>query len=158
MRTLPKLTVRVRFPSPAPCSNTVAARGYSRLLVLCRTRLSVFARATLGHTYPHLGTRPSGSEDAQLVPSCDPVLRFFQRRQGESPQIRGRVNGLNYRSHARAGPRDTEVPVRLTIADRTRISRCGSGHARPCLRGARYRLFVVRSDAQPEPSIIDGHR
>ena len=115
IKLVPKLTVRVRFPSPAPCSNTVAAEPYSRIPVLCRTRVSVLARATLGHTYPHLGTRPSASEDAQLVPLCDPVLRFFQRRQGESPRIRGRVNGLNYRSHARAGARDTQVPVRLTI-------------------------------------------
>ena len=34
--------------------------------------VSVFARATLGHTYPHLGAHPPASEDAQLVPSCSP--------------------------------------------------------------------------------------
>src|SRR5450759_5646935 len=73
---LPKLTVRVRFPSPAPCPNTVAAEQYSRISALCGTRAPVRARATLGHTYPHLGTHPSGSEDAPLVPSCSPAVRF----------------------------------------------------------------------------------
>src|SRR5664279_3236458 len=31
-------------------------------------------RATLGHTYPHLVTKPSASADAQLVPSCSPAV------------------------------------------------------------------------------------
>src|SRR5664280_1643037 len=92
MRTLPKLTVRVRFPSPALCSNAVAAEPYSRIPVLCRTRVSVLARATLGHTYPHLGTHPSASEDDQLVSSCSPAsaLRSSNVTQGVPPRVRGR--------------------------------------------------------------------
>ena len=55
-KLVPKLTVRVRFPSPAPHAKSVVAEPYSRVSVLFRTRVSVHARAALGHTYPHLGT------------------------------------------------------------------------------------------------------
>ena len=71
-----------------------------------------------GHCGPQISTprdSPSNfrrrSACSVMFPGC-PVLRFFQRRLGESPRIRARVNGLNYRSHARAGALDTEVPVR----------------------------------------------
>src|SRR5450759_1765759 len=56
---LPKLTVRVRFPSPAPNAKNVATEPHWRIPVLCETVFSVHTRATLGHTYPHLGTQPS---------------------------------------------------------------------------------------------------
>jgi hypothetical protein len=82
---IPKLIVRVRFPSPAPHAKTVAAEPYSRISVVCQTRILLLARATLGHSYPHLGTHPSASGDAQLVPSCfsgSPALPFFQPRGG----------------------------------------------------------------------------
>ena len=76
IKLVPKLTVRVRFPSPAPHAKSVAAEPYSRLLVPFLTGVSVLARATSGHTYPHLGTHPPASEDAQLVPSCSPAVRL----------------------------------------------------------------------------------
>jgi hypothetical protein len=52
----------------------------------------IHAWATLGHTYPHLGTHPSGSEDAQLVLSCSPADRFpgLPTSPGVSPQVRAR--------------------------------------------------------------------
>jgi hypothetical protein len=67
--------------------------------ILYRTCLSVFARATLGHTYPHLDTRPSGSEDAQLVPSCSPADRFPGLPTSPGECLRKYeldVNGVNY--------------------------------------------------------------
>jgi len=51
------------------CSRTVFENSRS-----LPDHVSVLARATLGHTYPHLGTHPSASEDAQLVPSCSPAV------------------------------------------------------------------------------------
>ena len=73
-RAVPKLIVRVRLPSPAPYAKNVAAEPYSRISVLFQSRVSVHARATLGHTYPHLVTEPSASADAQLVPSRSPAV------------------------------------------------------------------------------------
>jgi hypothetical protein len=73
--SVPKLTVRVRFPSPAPHSKSVAAEANWKISVLCLCVFPVHAQATLGHTYPHLGAHPSGSEDAQLVPLCSPAVR-----------------------------------------------------------------------------------
>src|SRR5450759_5022128 len=51
------------------CSRTVFENSRS-----LPDHVSVQARATLGHTYPHLGAHPSASEDAQLVPSCSPAV------------------------------------------------------------------------------------
>ena len=53
-------------------------------------------RSCLGHVGSHLstpGTHPSASEDAQLVPSCSPTVRFSGSStvtQGVSPQVRAR--------------------------------------------------------------------
>ena len=40
---IPKLTVRVRFPSPAPCPNTVAAEQHWGISDICRACVSVSA-------------------------------------------------------------------------------------------------------------------
>jgi hypothetical protein len=98
IKLVPKLIVRVRFPSPAPHAKSVATEACPRSSGQCQTRVSVLARATLGHTYPHLGTHPSASEDAQLVSSCSPasVLRSSNVTQRVSPQYELDVNGLNY--------------------------------------------------------------
>jgi hypothetical protein len=109
------------IPSPAPITNCVAAEPYSGIPVLCKTHILVLAWATSGHTYPHLGTPPSASEDAQLVASCYPAVRLSGSSNVARASLRkheGRVNGLSHRSHARAGALGTEVPVRLTILTR----------------------------------------
>src|SRR5450759_5809495 len=54
--SVPKLTVRVRFPSPAPHAKNVAAQANRWIPGLCRSVLSVHARATLGHRYAHVNT------------------------------------------------------------------------------------------------------
>ena len=91
--SVPKLTVRVRFPSPAQHAKSVAVEPLWRNPVPCRSVFPVHARATLGHRYPHPGTHPQASEDAQLVPSCSPAVRFSgssKVTQGVSPQVRAR--------------------------------------------------------------------
>jgi hypothetical protein len=87
IKLVPKLTVRVRFPSPAPCSNTVTAELYSRTSRLFLNSVSVLVRATLGHTYPHLGPHPSGSEDTQLVLSWGPAVCSPFTQGMSSPQL-----------------------------------------------------------------------
>ena len=64
----------------------------------CQSMLSVLAWATLGHTYPHLGTHLSGSEDAQLLPSRSPasVLRSSKVTRVCLRNHELNVNGLNY--------------------------------------------------------------
>jgi hypothetical protein len=89
--------------------------------VLCRTRVSVLARATLGRTYTHLGTHPSAPEDAQLVPSCSPAVRFSGSSnitQGVSPQVRARCD------RAQLQGREETRPV--IPGTRRRISRRGA--------------------------------
>src|SRR5664280_2532418 len=79
---------------------------------LCRIRVSVLARATLGHTYPHLGTHPSASEDAQLVPSCSPAVRFSGLPTSPRACLRKyelNVNGLNYNA-ANSDPLHAPAP------------------------------------------------
>ena len=129
IKLVPKLTVRVRFPSPAQHAKSVAVEPLWRNPVLCRSVFPVHARATLGHRYPHPGTHPQASEDAQLVPSCSPAVRFSgssKVTQGVSPQVRARCERAQLQRREetrpvippRAGALDAEVPVRLTIAER----------------------------------------
>jgi hypothetical protein len=72
IKLVPKLTVRVRFPSPAPHAKSVAAEANWTDLVPRRSVFPVHPRAILGHTYPHLGWTLQLQLDAQLVPSCSP--------------------------------------------------------------------------------------
>ena len=80
IKLVPKLTVRVRFPSPAPCANAVAAKSNSRFPVLCEPVFSVHARATMGHYGPlwatrsHLGTHLSVSKGRSAFRITAPAL------------------------------------------------------------------------------------
>ena len=147
--------MRVRFPSPAPHTKTVATEACPRITGLCQTRVSVPARATFGHTYPHLGTHPSASEDAQLVSSCSPasVLRSSNVTQGVSPQVRARCERAQIttpRRNATSDPMhapalDAEMPVRLTIASRaTAASSAWGGRRRSRARADRVPQRRVR--------------
>src|SRR5665647_1019634 len=82
--SVPKLTVRLQFPPPAPNAKSVVAEPYSRVSVLFRTRVSVHARATLGHTYPHLGTHLQLQRTLSLFRHVLRLFGFpvFQRRPG----------------------------------------------------------------------------
>jgi len=81
---IPKLTVRVRFPSPAPHAKNVATQANRWIPGLCRSVLSVHARATLGHRYPHLDTHLQFRRTLSLFHHVLrlSVLRFFQPHPG----------------------------------------------------------------------------
>jgi hypothetical protein len=68
------------------------------ILVPRRSVLPVHARATLGHTSPHLGRILQLQEDAQLVPSCSAAFGspVFQRRPGSClRKLEVDADGLN---------------------------------------------------------------
>ena len=98
-----------------------------------------------GHYGPQISTPRDSPSSFRRRSACSvmlsgcPVLRFFQRRQGESPQIRGRVNGLNYRSHARAGALDVRHrgarPVNHPSAVRITRRQVNHAAARPGVPG-----------------------
>jgi len=99
---IPKLTVRVRFPSPAAHTkercNTSESVDSRRL---CRSVLSVHARATLGHIGPQISTPQHSSsvqKDAPPVPSRSPTVRSPVLPTAPRVYLRKHeldVNGLN---------------------------------------------------------------
>jgi hypothetical protein len=126
---IPKLTVRVRFPSPAPHAKSVAAQSNWTIPLFGLCVSPVHVRATLGHTYPHLGTHPSASEDAQLVPLCSPTTcsRILPTSPKGCPRHDYELDVTGSTTTARKetsdpGPRaralDADMPVRLTIGQR----------------------------------------
>jgi hypothetical protein len=89
--SVPKLTVRVRFPSPAPYAKTVVAEPNWWISILSG---SVF-RAMLGPLWAtdiHTWTLTLRfQKDAQLVPSCSPAIR-----SPVLPTHPSRVSATNY--------------------------------------------------------------
>ena len=99
--------MRVRFPSPALHTKDVVAEPNWGIPVLC---LSMF-RSMLGPlwaTHIHTsGLTLSASEDAQLVPSCSPAVRFSgssNLTQVGSPQLRARCERAQLRRREETRP------------------------------------------------------
>ena len=113
--------MRVRFRSPALHTKDVVAEPNWGIPVLC---LSMF-RSMLGPlwaTHIHTsGLTLSASEDAQLVPSCSPAVRFSgssNLTQVGSPQLRARCERAQLRRREETRP--------VIPGTRRRISRRGA--------------------------------
>ena len=125
VRALPKLTVRVRFPSPAPHAKNVAAESSWRIPVLCE---SVFSSIPGPPWATHIRTSAFNLSVSEGRSACSALsARFFQSLQTASPPQLGPKCGrarFCRREEAPAVPSGAgasrpEMPVRLTIVVRT---------------------------------------